>query len=299
MAFVVLEFGGRSGWNETSRAPVSAPGKWVEVYAGRRPLTLIGLPRSRRPDAVGLQLALTARLARGTIAARRKAHIRYEYDIPATTRRVLAVGSAGGRVQAVRTAISSRIAAPVVRQFQRNTCEAAALQILLATTGVRVSQRRLQAAFPRSGPLDPVGVGPERIWGDPDRGYVGRPSGGGVAGGFGLYPPPVAATARRYGRRLDDLTAVASARIYARLLAGRAVMAWIGLSDGPYGEWRSPQGARIVANFGEHTVVLNGMSRNGDVRVVNPLTGTRETWSRQRFEAAWQLLGRRALGVRA
>lgn len=74
-------------------------------------------------------------------------------------------------------------------------------------------------------------------------------------------------------------------------------MVWIGLSDGPYGIWRSPGGKPIRVNFGEHTVVLNGMTRNGDLRVINPLRGTAEVWTRARFESAWALLGRRALGA--
>ena len=290
---------GRVGSSATPPAPAPPAAKLVEIYARQRLLLQLKVPPDRPPDRVALRLALMARLARETIASRGSARITYVYDVEATTRRVLALGPAGGRVQAVRGAVAVRIVAPVVRQFQRNTCEAAALHILLATTGVRVSQRRLQAAFPRSGPLDPVGTGPERMWGDPDRGFVGRPDGGGAAGGFGIYPGPVAATALRFGRRLDDLTASSSTRIYARLLAGRAVIAWIGLSDGPYDAWRSPQGKQIDVNFGEHTIVLTGVNRNGDLRVVNPLEGTMEIWSRQRFEAAWQLLGNRALGVRA
>jgi uncharacterized protein YvpB len=297
-AAAAIAVAGRVGSSATSPAPIRPPAKVIEIFAGQRLLFEVEVPRDRPPDRVALRLALTARLTRATVAARGTARIRYVYDVEATSRRALAVAAAGGRVQAVREPVSSRIVAPVVRQFQRNACEAAALQVLLATTGVDVSQQRLQAAFPRSGPLDPVGAGPERIWGDPDRGYVGRGAGGGAAGGFGIYPGPVAATARRYGRSLTDLTASAPARIYARLLRGHAVMAWIGLSDGPYGAWRSPQGTRIEVNFGEHTIVLTGMTRNGDLRVVNPLKGTLETWSRQRFEAAWQLLGRRALGAR-
>lgn len=278
-------------------APVQPRTKVIKLYGGQGLLMQIKVPSDRPPDRGALRSALTARLARGTIATRGTARIRYVYDVEATTKRAVAAGADGGRIQAVRTAVSSRIVAPIVRQFERNTCEAAALHVLLTTTGVRVSQRRLQAALPRSGPLDPIGTGPQRIWGDPDVGYVGRPEGGGAAGGFGVYPGPVAATARRYGRRLADLTASTPARIYATLLAGQAVMAWIGLSDGPYGEWRSPQGRRIEVNFGEHTIVLTGVNRNGDLRVVNPLEGTLETWSRQRFEAAWKLLGQRALGA--
>ena len=291
--------GGRDDSSATSGAPAAPRERVIALYGGQRPLMQIKVPADQPPDRVALRRALTARLTRGTIASRGRARIRYVYDIETTTDRVLAAPSDTRRVQAVRAAVSSRIAAPVVRQFARNTCEAAALHILLSTTGVRVSQQRLQTAFPRSGPLDPEGSGPQRVWGDPDLGYVGRAEGGGVAGGFGVYPGPVAATARRYGRRLDDLSDGAPARIYARLRAGRAVMAWIGLSDGPYGEWLSPQGKRIQANFGEHTIVLTGISRNGDLRVVDPLRGVLETWTRTRFESAWQLLGRRALGVPA
>lgn len=271
----------------------------IRIYAGRGLLLEIRVPPGEAADGVALRQALTARVGDGSVATRGTARIRYVYDVEATARRALALGTDGGRVQAVRAAASSRIAAPVVRQFLRNACEAAALHVLLSTAGTRVSQQRLQAAFPRSGPLDPIGTGPGRTWGDPDRGYVGRPAGGGAAGGFGIYPGPVAATARRYGRRLDDLTGSASSRVYARLLGGRAVMAWVGLSDGPYGTWRSPDGQPVEVNFGEHTIVLTGIDRSGNLRVVNPLMGTLETWSRERFEAAWKLLGQRALAVRA
>lgn len=293
-----IALGARVGSSATPSAPVPPPAKVIEIYAGQRLLMQVKVPPHAPPDRGKLRLALDARLSRGTVASRGNARINYVYDVEATFRRALMLGAGGGRIEAVRQPRSSKIIAPVVRQFERNTCEAAALHILLATTGLRVSQQRLQAAFPRSGPLDPVGSGSERTWGDPDRGYVGRPDGGGTAGGFGIYPGPVAATARRYGRRLDDLTGSAPARIYARLRAGRAVMAWIGLSDGPYATWRSPQGTPIKVNFGEHTIVLTGINGNGDLRVVNPLNGTLESWSRPRFEAAWQLLDHRALGAR-
>jgi hypothetical protein len=36
---------------------------------------------------------------------------------------------------------------------------------------------------------------------------------------------------------------------------------------------------------------------DGRLRVMNPLQGTLESWTRARFEAAWNLLGRRALGA--
>lgn len=268
------------------------------VKAGGRTVATQQLRPGRSVDEGALRHVLSQRLPPGLQrASRGPARITYRYDRAATVRRAIALGAQGGTVEAVRTPVSSRIAAPVLRQAQANTCESAALEILLATTGRRVPQARLQAAFPRSGSLDPVGIGARRVWGDPDRGYVGRADGGGAAGGFGVYPGPVATTARAMGRELDDLTGAEPSRLYRRLLRGRAVMAWIGLSDGPYGEWRSPAGKRIRVNYGEHTVVLTGIAPDGLVRLVNPLDGAAETWTRTRFEAAWALLGRRALGA--
>lgn len=294
---LVLVLGEGVGSNAPLATPVASTPRLLQVTAGDRVVLRTRLHAGRGPDPLLVRRALSARLAASVTASRGAARIVYRYDIEATVARAVAVGPGGGRVAAVRRAVSARIEAPVIRQALANTCESAALSILLATTGSRISQQRLQGAFPRSGQLDPVGSGDERTWGDPDRGYVGRPEGRGVAGGFGIYPGPVAATARRFGRQLDDLTGSSPQRLYARLLRGRSVMAWIGLSDGPYGRWRSPQGKRIEVNFGEHTIVLVGSTRDGRLRIVNPLQGTSELWSRQRFEAAWQLLGRRALGA--
>lgn len=271
--------------------------RMVTVTAGERVVAKLALPRRSAVDAAALERVLSARMPGSVTASRGAARIIYRYDARATVRRAVSVREPGGSVKAVRRPVSSRIRGPIVRQAQRNTCESAALEMLLATRGGRIPQDRLQRAFPTSGEPDPVGSGRERRWGDPDRGYVGRPDGGGAAGGFGIYPGPVAATARRLGRSVQVLSGSAPSRIYDRLLRGRAVMAWIGLSDGPYGEWRSPAGRRVKVNFGEHTVVLVGMTRDGRLRVANPLRGTSERWTRARFEAAWALLDRRALGV--
>lgn len=149
--------------------------------------------------------------------------------------------------------------------------------------------------FARSGPPDPITTGASTVWGDPDRGFVGRVDGGGTAGGFGVYPRPVVAAARRLRVKLTNLTGAAPEAIYRRLLSGRAVIAWVGLGDGPYDTWQTPAGKTITVNLNEHTVVLRGINQDGTISVSNPLHGTAETWSRQQFEAMWQLLGRRAL----
>ena len=187
---------------------------------------------------------------------------------------------------------------PIIRQTLRNNCETAALAMLIASRGVHVSQLELQRELPRSGPLDPTRRKGSRlpIWGDPDLGFVGRAAGGGTSGGFGVYPHPVRQLARRYGVALTPLTRRPLSPILARLRAGRPVMVWIGLSDGPYMAWKTPRGRTIRANFGEHTVVLTGM-RGSLVKVNDPLDGRRKLWTQSYLASAWQRLGRRALGT--
>ena len=235
-----------------------------------------------------------------TRATRRsgRARIVYRYDRASSAQRVLNAAIAGKPAALVaRRPVAASIATEVVAQAQRNTCESAALSILLSSLGVIIAQERLQRMLPVSGTADPIGDGTARVWGDPDRGFVGRPDGGGVAGGFGVYPGPIASVARRLDVPLVDMTGASPKHIYERLLSGRAVMAWIGLSDGPFGEWRSPSGKAIRVNFGEHTVVLRGIRLDGRIDVVNPLKGTEETWTASEFELLWNRLGRRALST--
>jgi uncharacterized protein YvpB len=274
------------------------PAFTLTVQAGDRPVARLELPASIADggtDAARLSSLLEARLPRRWVVREGSARLVYALDRPQVVERV--TRSWGESIVVAARPRSAAIAAPVVAQKLRNNCESAALEILLATVGVRIAQSELQAALPTDGPLDPIGVGGDRVWGDPEVGYVGRPEGGGVAGGFGVYQRPVESVARRYGVELEDLTGASVEAVYRRLLDGRAVMAWVGLSDGPYGTWTSPAGRRVRVNFGEHTVVLSGVAANGDLVVVNPLTGTRESWSRSKFRSMWELLDRRALAT--
>jgi len=248
-----------------------------------------------RVDRVRLGRALRAVLAPRVVLSRGRGRVSYRIDIARTTRRALDRAVRGGIVRVAGQPFASMVSAPATPQLLRNNCETASLSILLATTGLRVSQLRLQRELGGSGPLDPVVTNGGTVWGDPEVGFVGRAAGGGTAGGFGVYERPILALARAQARTLENLTGQPLTTVYARLLSGRAVMTWIGLSDGPYRTWTSPAGRRVRVNFGEHVVVLNGVFPNGDLRVVNPLAGTRERWTRGAFELMWGRLGRRAL----
>ncbi len=245
------------------------------IAAGRRPLPV----PSERVLARG-EAEITYRLDRG--AARR--------DLVAT------VAGEGGDVAVAERPVASTIAAPVVKQVYPNNCETAALQMLLASRGIEQSQRSLQRRLRRDGPLDPrTAADGSKVWGDPDHGFVGRVEGGGVAGGYGVYPKPLIALASRWVDAID-LSGGGAAVIYKQLLSGHAVLAWIGLSAGPYETWRGPRGERVRVNWGEHTVLLRGL-REGRLVVNDPLIGERVIWSKQEFEEKWALLGHRAISA--
>lgn len=263
----------------------------VRLLGGPRPLQF-DLPAT----AAAVRREVLAAVPRQATVRRGRAAITYRYDRAITVRRVQHAASHGGGVVRVpRRAISSDMAVTILRQAQRNTCESAALSMLLQAAGVRAGQRVLQARLPRSGSLDPIARDGARVWGDPERGFVGRANGGGTAGGFGVYPPPVAALARTYLPSAKNLTGVSARTLYARVRAGRPVMAWLGLSEGPYASWSTPSGRRITVNLNEHTVVLVGITASGMLRVADPLDGTAQLVSRAAFETMWQRLGRRAV----
>ena len=208
-------------------------------------------------------------------------------DVEAASRSEARVGD--------RVASPGRV--PLVRQAFRNNCETASLSMLLASAGVRVDQRALQRQVAKSSPLDPIVTEDGSwIWGDPSGGFVGRAAGGGTAGGFGVYQTPIRQLAQRHGVRLADLSRKNVSVVVARLRAGRPVMAWIGLSQGPYRRWLTPAGKAVVANFGEHVVVLTRI-RGSTISVNDPLSGRRLSWSVSEFARKWRLLGRRALGL--
>lgn len=270
----------------------------VEIRGGGTTLQRLDVSSAHRGgalDATAAAALVRARAASPWVVRRGRARVVYEMTPAGVARTVGRLAS--GREAAVLPArpVSSSIAAPVVAQELRNNCETASLETLMATVGRRVPQGELQAALPRSGPLDPVGEGESRVWGDPEEGYVGRAEGGGVAGGFGVYQGPIMDLAARYGVRLVDLTGRPLEEVLARVRGGTAVMVWIGLSDGPYGRWSSPSGRPVEVNFGEHTVVLAGVTAEGRLRVVNPLQGTRELWTRDEFAVLWDRLDRRAI----
>jgi uncharacterized protein YvpB len=233
----------------------------------------------------------------------RRGRARLVVEIPdRRARRLIARAVAGrrSRLDIPVVPVSSSIAVRPVAQVLHNDCEATSLSMLLAAAGVHLGQLALQRKLPTSGPLDPEPVAGSALlrWGDPERGFVGRPAGGGPEGGFGVYEPPVKALAARLGVHLSDLHGRSIAAVRSAVLAGHPVLAWVGLADGPFLSWLTPSDREITVNLNEHAVVLVGAGP-GYVLVNNPLSGKRERWTSSLFSYRWQLLGRRALALPA
>jgi uncharacterized protein YvpB len=283
---VVAVVAGCGGGTRPTTSTTQPRPQRLTIFAGGKRL---GSVRSGSPMRLRLPRRLTLQRGRARLAVEIPRHrARIE------TARALKLHES--RLDLSVVGLSSSIAVPPVRQQLHNDCEATALSMLLAAAGVHAGQLELQARLPRSGPLDPEPAAGGTLfrWGDPDRGFVGRPAGGGTEGGFGVYEPPIRHLAARYGVRLADLHDRPLSTVRSAVLAGHPVLVWVGLAPGPYLSWLTPSGHKITVNLNEHAVVLVGAGP-GYVLVNNPLSGARERWSNGLFSYRWRLLGRRAL----
>lgn len=287
--YVVSASGG--GSNPTSIVETGTRAAPIELVAGDDVVASIEPVEADRLAAGRGRLPVKAE----RIVKQGSARLTLRVDEPAL-RDALAEAEGGSRVEVPERTISSKIDAPIFQQAFQDNCETAALSILLSTVGVEKDQLDLQEQITAAEPLDPeIAADGKTIWGDPDLGFVGRVDGGGPAGGFGAFTGPVMELASRWSNPVD-LTGVDPQEVYSRLRSGRAVMVWIGLSDGPYTSWRSPEGRKVTVNYGEHTVVLTGIE--GDqISVNDPIDGLRKVWTKADFEAKWDLLDNRAIGL--
>ena len=190
---------------------------------------------------------------------------------------------------------SFTISMPVYGQVMNLDCEAAALQMALASLGHQYSQPVLFAGE-NADPRLPV-MNPDRSvkhWGNPYLGFVGNVNGSDLAPtGYGVYYPVILTVARSHGAPgATGGEGLSPAGVYAALKAGRPVMVWVetGWERVGYpliGTWIAWDGQPIHYSLIEHTVTLSGVSES-EVRVNDPWHAGSQYWiNKSAFETSW------------
>lgn len=188
------------------------------------------------------------------------------------------------------SALTSRtLDVPIYYQVYTLSCEEASLRMALASEGIDVTDAQVLEIIgtdPTSAYVDSTGL----HWGDPYTSFVGSPSGSQVTRtGYGTYYPTIAKGATALGGTVlaagED---IAPSTVYADVLAGHPVVAWVTY------QWLSAQRSDYTAFDGkvipyagpvEHAVTVVGVTGT-DVIINNPEFG-REVISKGVFEASF------------
>ncbi|HWH15047.1 MAG TPA: C39 family peptidase, partial [Miltoncostaeaceae bacterium] len=257
------------------------------------PLVVRAGPASARiPPALRARLAGNVQGAAAWLAARSRfasaqASGIVSWDEGDAAALASAADAEGPAVELTPTVLRVRVTVPVIRQVFRNNCETAALSMALRG---RVGQERLQRLLPLEEPLDPVQGPAGLVWGDPERGFVGRVEGG----GYGVFEGPLARLAQRFDPGAHALRGGGFEKVLARVREGRPVVVWTTLGPSAPRRWTTRTGAVVLADQAHHTVVLTGIDAEG-VRIADPWTGTTTTATVGAIEEGWRTLGRRAV----
>jgi uncharacterized protein YvpB len=197
---------------------------------------------------------------------------------------------------------SVSLTAPIIKQDLALDCESAALEVALAVQGIHVPQDQIYASLPqdpRQVQLGPDGY-PER-WGDPYTAFVGDVNGYEPSyTGYGVYYPPIAAAAQRYGAQVQAGVGWTVPEIILQLREGNSVVVWLTSDFKAHTAryWTAWDGRRIPWAIGEHAVPVIGYDPiKNTISFVDVLYGVEKTMSTQAFAAAMTTFGGMAIAV--
>jgi uncharacterized protein YvpB len=260
--------------------------------------------RLRRPAvaAVGLlTLAAAIALPLWTLAAGTTSHAHGQIPAGPT---VVPTPTAPGQTATpvVTDAGAVYLPGPIIKQDLALDCESAALQVALAVRHIEVPQDRIFASLPQD--PRPVQLGADGYpvrWGDPFTAFVGDVNGYEPRfTGYGVYYPPIAAAAQRFGATADGHTGWTIAEIVAQLRLGNAVVIWLTSDFKAHipRYWTAWDGTRVPWAIGEHAVPVIGYDPVQDtVTFVDVLYGVQRTMTTQAFAAAMTTFGGMGIAV--
>jgi LysM repeat protein len=165
------------------------------------------------------------------------------------------------------------------------SCEARSAADLAAYWGVDFSEGEFLDGLPSSD--------------NPDRGFVGDPS-----GAWGYVPPrsygvharPVAARLRAYGLKSEAHSDLSWDDLRREIAAGRPVIVWIigQMWSGTPIRYTASDGKKTTVARFEHTMILIGYDAS-QVHVVDAYSGWTQTYALSTFLASWAVLGNMAV----
>ncbi len=203
-------------------------------------------------------------------------------------------GHVASKIKRVHGVMDVQLPTKFHRQEHSLSCEIATLKMALQTVGLDVPESELLALLPFDATAKSRGV-----WGDPNKGFVGKIDGKMLIDGYGVYWDPIARVGLRY-RRTEVMRGGSAKNVAEHLSAGRPVIVW-----GNYGRtkkysWRSSDGSLVDAVNGEYTRIVTGFSGSvsnpTSFSLIDPIYGP-ITWSKDKFMANWGLLGNNAVVV--
>jgi uncharacterized protein YvpB len=194
--------------------------------------------------------------------------------------------------------------APILKQDLALDCESAALQVALAVQNIDVPQDQIYTSLPQDARSAVIGAGgyPSK-WGDPYKDFVGDVNGYEPSfTGYGVYYPPIAAAAERYGAIADGHTGWTVPQIEAQLHLGNSVVIWLTSDFKAHTPrfWTAWDGVHVPWAIGEHAVPVIGYDPVKDtITFVDVLYGVERTLSTEAFAAAMTTFGGMGVSVSA
>jgi uncharacterized protein YvpB len=178
---------------------------------------------------------------------------------------------------------------PWIRQIYALSCEAAALQMVLAFQGINVNQDQILNAIGidwRAAYYDSSGL----RWGNPYTNFVGNPSGSeSNLTGYGTYHTAISRVATQFGGRVRRAgEGISPQEVYDAILEGHPVVAWVTWDWAYHGrsDYIAFDGQRVLyAGPVEHALTVIGVTPDS-VLINDPDRNT--YWlPRSTFEASY------------
>src|SRR3989344_4407835 len=182
-----------------------------------------------------------------------------------------------------------KLSVPAFLQKHPLSCEVSALRMTLAYRGIQKTEEEL---------LSKVGFDPTEhignVWGNPYERFVGNVDGRQMTTGYGVYWGPIARVAKEFTNS-QSFEGWGVKEVTQAVIQGNPVIIWVFSRGGVPTSWYTPEGQKIYAVSGEHSVVVVGFVGPAEdptqIIVNDPLVG-QIYWTRSVFDKKWSVFNR-------